>query len=149
MAHASPHMLACSSISPVGNSNWQIGHWVQERRALSGEHSHEMAGGKEREVGSGCSKVSPQVAACWGRTAMLKKSAQMGHCPLSWMGLPWAWGRDRSFCSVFAVLLLFSFELELEKSPLSCPSCIFCLFVLCMPLPMLFWFSGLDSSRSV
>lgn len=117
-------MLACSSISPAGNGNWQIGHWTQEMGGeLSGEDTHSTAGdedGDEKgEVGEG-EEVSPQVAACWGSISMLKEPAQMGHCPLSGTPLLWAWGWLCSLCPAFASLLWFGRDFELETGPWAC-----------------------------
>ena len=70
-------MLACSSISPAENSNWQIGHWTQEMGGeLSGEDTHSTDGdedGDEEGEAWGGGEVSPQVAACWGSITMLKE----------------------------------------------------------------------------
>lgn len=79
-AHASgvsPHMLACSSTSLAENDSWQIGHWTQGMCGeLSGEDTHSTDGDEDRddegEAGRG-GVVSPQVAACRGRSSMLKE----------------------------------------------------------------------------
>lgn len=70
-------MLACSSISPAKNHNWHIGHWTQEAGGeLSGEDTHstdcDEDGDEEGEAGRG-REVSPHVAACQGRTSVLKE----------------------------------------------------------------------------
>lgn len=67
------------------------------------------------------------MAACWGRISILKEPAQIGHSPLSWSPLLWAWGRCCFFCLALAVSLLFGRELELDTG-LWC--CTFLLFIL-------------------